>query len=202
GAGGLRHPVHGGRHQLQQLPGRGPGGGPRGRPRGRGPQHRAHRPRGRAGDDGGAARRCRAAPSSATPCTTWPWCRSTRPPSTSRSRRHDWPGARGPGDCLNFHGLTSSFVPVFQRPIVTKVERIRLRDSKPPQYMTTNAEVIHFDKVASCVGGAFTNDEHEVVAHWFSFAYTEDGERKEIFRGMDSSIVKGVLDQIRESYSP
>jgi len=100
------------------------------------------------------------------------------------------------GDTVNFHGLTSSFIPVYQKPVVTKVERLRLRDAKPPQFTAYNVEVVHFDKVASCVGGVFTDNQHRVVANWFSFAYTEEGERKEIFRGLHSCIVRRVLSRI------
>ncbi|CAM9708795.1 unnamed protein product, partial [Choristocarpus tenellus] len=45
------------------------------------------------------------------------------------------------GDRAEFNGLTMGFIPVCQRLVVTKVERVSFLDPNPPQYMAHNVEV-------------------------------------------------------------
>jgi hypothetical protein len=75
------------------------------------------------------------------------------------------------GDATTFYGLTSPFVPVYQRAVVTRLEILKLLDGRPPQYVGSNTEVIFFDRVASCTGGIFEGPDGNVAALWLCFAY-------------------------------
>ena len=64
-------------------------------------------------------------------------------------------GALRVGDEVLFVGLTASQVPVIQKALVTKSERFVTVDSSPPRFREYNAECLHLDRVAACLGGVF-----------------------------------------------
>jgi hypothetical protein len=64
-------------------------------------------------------------------------------------------GALRVGDEVLFVGLTPSQAPITQKAIITKSERIVIMDSSPPRYREYNADALHFDRMAHCLGGVF-----------------------------------------------
>lgn len=64
-------------------------------------------------------------------------------------------GALRVGDEVLFVGLTASQMPVVQKATITKSERLITVDSSPPRYREHNAECLHVDRLAVCLGGVF-----------------------------------------------
>ena len=75
------------------------------------------------------------------------------------------------GDAATFYGLTTPFIPVFQRAVVTKTEILKLSDGRPPQFIASNTEVLFFDRIASCAGGVLQAENGKVAALWLCFAF-------------------------------
>jgi hypothetical protein len=67
--------------------------------------------------------------------------------------------------------------------VVTKTDRLVLRDFQPPRYKASNVEVLHFDRITKSVGGVFMDESGHVNALWLSFSYQDATGRKEVFRG-------------------
>lgn len=100
------------------------------------------------------------------------------------------------GQGLDFFGLTQAGGQVMQGVRVAKIERLRLKDPKPPQFRASNVEVMHFDRtMTSCAGGVFCSAGQKLVAaFFFSFAYVDNGERRQIFRGLPAFLVANCVN--------
>lgn len=106
------------------------------------------------------------------------------------------------GMALDFIGLAHNFTVVTQRPVVTKMDRLILREFQPPRYRATNVEVIHFDRVTKSVGGVFVGEDGKVVCLWLSFSYQDDVGRKEVFRGLSVNVVRDIVTQLKNGENP
>ena len=85
--------------------------------------------------------------------------------------------------------------------VVTKLDRLALRDFQPPRYKACNVEVLHFDRITKSVGGVFINDAGAVNALWLPISYQDNAGRKESFRGLPVSTVRPIID-VRASRIP
>lgn len=116
------------------------------------------------------------------------------------------------GDSCEFVGLSVSHTPIVQSCTVTKVERIVVADASPPRYREYNSEVIHFDRVASCLGGIFAKLDVQntsgmtgepsimVGAIYASYSYTDgNGDVREMSLGMPVDFVADVVNPLREN---
>lgn len=63
------------------------------------------------------------------------------------------------GDNAQFVGITMSHTPIVQTALITKSERLVILDASPPRYRDYNSEVLHFDRLASCLGGIFARPQ-------------------------------------------
>ena len=90
------------------------------------------------------------------------------------------------GDETKFFGLTTPFVPVYQKSVVTKRENLHLSDGRPPQFVESNVECYFFDHVASCTGGVFQGPDGHVAALWLCHDYQTDGSVKQVYRSVNS----------------
>ncbi|KDO31320.1 hypothetical protein SPRG_03936 [Saprolegnia parasitica CBS 223.65] len=106
------------------------------------------------------------------------------------------------GDQVDFVGLTSTWTVVAMKSLVTKIDRLVLRDFQPPRYKASNVEVIHFDRITKSVGGIFVDSRGLVTALWLSFSYQDEGGRREVFRGMSVDIIREVVDLFHTGASP
>ncbi|KAG1708577.1 hypothetical protein DVH05_022205 [Phytophthora capsici] len=106
------------------------------------------------------------------------------------------------GETADYIGLSSNWTVVTMKSVVTKLDRLVLRDFQPPRYKASNIEVLHFDRITKSVGGVFINDTGAVNALWLSFSYQDSAGRKEVFRGLPVSIVRSVVDELRASRIP
>ncbi|EQC31736.1 hypothetical protein, variant [Saprolegnia diclina VS20] len=106
------------------------------------------------------------------------------------------------GDQVDFVGLTSTWTVVAMKSLVTKIDRLVLRDFQPPRYKASNVEVIHFDRITKSVGGIFVDSRGLVTALWLSFSYQDEGGRREVFRGMSVDIIREVVDLFHGGASP
>ncbi|KAK1937999.1 Pro-apoptotic serine protease [Phytophthora citrophthora] len=106
------------------------------------------------------------------------------------------------GETADYIGLSSNWTVVTMKSVVTKLDRLVLRDFQPPRYKASNIEVLHFDRITKSVGGVFINDTGAVNALWLSFSYQDSTGRKEVFRGLPVSIVRSVVDELRASRIP
>ncbi|DAZ99361.1 TPA: hypothetical protein N0F65_005212 [Lagenidium giganteum] len=101
------------------------------------------------------------------------------------------------GDTVDYIGLSSNWTVVAMKSVVTKIDRLVLRDFQPPRYKASNVEVIHFDRITKSVGGVFIDPSGKVNALWLSFSYQDGAGRKEVFRGLPVEIVRPVVDELR-----
>ncbi|KAG7397892.1 serine protease [Phytophthora boehmeriae] len=108
----------------------------------------------------------------------------------------------GVGETADYIGLSSNWTVVTMKSVVTKLDRLVLRDFQPPRYKAGNVEVLHFDRITKSVGGVFINDEGEVNALWLSFSYQDNSGRKEVFRGLPVSLVRPTIDELSASRIP
>ncbi|RLN46049.1 hypothetical protein BBJ29_003387 [Phytophthora kernoviae] len=106
------------------------------------------------------------------------------------------------GETADYIGLSSNWTVVTMKSVVTKLDRLVLRDFQPPRYKACNVEVLHFDRITKSVGGVFINDEGAVNALWLSFSYQDNAGRKEVFRGLPASIVRSTIDELSASRIP
>uniref|UniRef100_A0AAV1U6N8 PDZ-like domain-containing protein n=1 Tax=Peronospora matthiolae TaxID=2874970 RepID=A0AAV1U6N8_9STRA len=86
------------------------------------------------------------------------------------------------GETADYVGLSSNWTVVTMRSVVTKLDRLALRDFQPPRYKACNVEVLHFDRITKSVGGVFINDAGAVNALWLSFSYQDNAGRKGLTR--------------------
>lgn len=115
----------------------------------------------------------------------------------------DTQGGVGVGDTCDFIGLTASGGGLVQRCTVTKIERISIGDSSPPRYREYNADGIHFDRVAPCLGGVFTKGGGEaIVAMWASYAYPTSEGVREFSLGMPVDLLADILTPMRIGRAP
>lgn len=105
------------------------------------------------------------------------------------------------GDTTEFIGLSSNWTVVTSKSVVSKVDRLVLRDFQPPRYKASNVEVIHFDRITKSVGGVFMDSDGNVNALWLSFSYQDNTGRREVFRGLSVEILEPVLAHIRHTKS-
>ncbi|EGZ21732.1 hypothetical protein PHYSODRAFT_350798 [Phytophthora sojae] len=106
------------------------------------------------------------------------------------------------GETADYIGLSSNWTVVTMKSVVTKLDRLVLRDFQPPRYKACNIEVLHFDRITKSVGGVFIDDAGAVNALWLSFSYQDNAGRKEVFRGLPISIVRPIVDELRASRIP
>ncbi|KAG3156994.1 Pro-apoptotic serine protease [Phytophthora idaei] len=106
------------------------------------------------------------------------------------------------GETADYIGLSSNWTVVTMKSVVTKLDRLVLRDFQPPRYKACNIEVLHFDRITKSVGGVFIDDVGAVNALWLSFSYQDSAGRKEVFRGLPVSIVRPIVDELRASRIP
>ncbi|CAH0474943.1 unnamed protein product [Peronospora belbahrii] len=106
------------------------------------------------------------------------------------------------GETADYVGLSSNWTVVTMKSVVTKLDRLVLRDFQPPRYKACNIEVLHFDRITKSVGGVFINDEGAVNALWLSFSYQDNAGRKEVFRGLPVSSARHIIDELRASRIP
>ena len=106
------------------------------------------------------------------------------------------------GMTLDYVGLSHNFTAITQRPCVTKIDRLTLRECQPPRYRATNVEVVHFDRVTKSVGGVFVDGDGKVICLWLSFSYQDEMGRKEVFRGLSVNVVRDVISTLREGEEP
>lgn len=102
------------------------------------------------------------------------------------------------GDSTDYIGLSSNWTVVTMKSVVTKTDRLVLRDFQPPRYKASNVEVLHFDRITKSVGGVFMDELGHVSALWLSFSYQDATGRKEVFRGLPVSIIRPIVDQLRQ----
>ncbi|POM79879.1 Pro-apoptotic serine protease [Phytophthora palmivora] len=101
------------------------------------------------------------------------------------------------GETVDYIGLSSNWTVVTMKSVVTKLDRLVLRDFQPPRYKACNIEVLHFDRITKSVGGVFIDDAGAVNALWLSFSYQDNAGRKEVFRGLPVSIVRPIVNELR-----
>ncbi|KAL3659518.1 hypothetical protein V7S43_015508 [Phytophthora oleae] len=106
------------------------------------------------------------------------------------------------GETADYIGLSNNWTVVTMKSVVTKLDRLVLRDFQPPRYKASNIEVLHFDRITKSVGGVFIDDAGAVNALWLSFSYQDSAGRKEVFRGLPIGIVRSVVDELRASRIP
>ncbi|OWZ24340.1 Pro-apoptotic serine protease nma111 [Phytophthora megakarya] len=106
------------------------------------------------------------------------------------------------GETVDYIGLSSNWTVVTMKSVVTKLDRLVLRDFQPPRYKACNIEVLHFDRITKSVGGVFIDDAGAVNALWLSFSYQDNAGRKEVFRGLPVSIVRPIVNELRKSIIP
>ncbi|ETP17258.1 hypothetical protein F441_08320, partial [Phytophthora nicotianae CJ01A1] len=51
------------------------------------------------------------------------------------------------GETADYIGLSSNWTVVTMKSVVTKLDRLVLRDFQPPRYKAGNIEVLHFDRI-------------------------------------------------------
>ncbi|ETL86487.1 hypothetical protein L917_14081 [Phytophthora nicotianae] len=90
------------------------------------------------------------------------------------------------GETAGYIGLSSNWTVVTMKSVVTKLDRLVLRDFQSP----------------TSVGGVFIDDVGAVNALWLSFSYQDNAGRKEVFRGLPVSIVRPIVDELRASRIP
>nr|CCA13898.1 proapoptotic serine protease nma111like protein putative [Albugo laibachii Nc14] len=103
------------------------------------------------------------------------------------------------GDTAEFIGLSSNWTVVTSKSVVSKMDRLVLRDFQPPRYKASNVEVVHFDRITKSVGGVFMDSNGNVNALWFSFSYQDNTGRREVFRGLSVEILEPILAHIRHT---
>ncbi|TMW56957.1 hypothetical protein Poli38472_002882 [Pythium oligandrum] len=106
------------------------------------------------------------------------------------------------GETSDYIGLSSNWTVVTMKSVVTKIDRLVLRDFQPPRYKAMNVEVLHFDRITKSVGGVFMDDKGHVNALWLSFSYQDGSGRKEVFRGVAVNIVQPIVAQLRQGIIP
>ncbi|OQR95789.1 pro-apoptotic serine protease [Thraustotheca clavata] len=106
------------------------------------------------------------------------------------------------GDQVDFVGLTSTWTVVAMKSLVTKIDRLVLRDFQPPRYKASNVEVIHFDRITKSVGGIFVDSRGLVTALWLSFSYQDEGGRREVFRGLSVEVIREVVNMAHSTGVP
>ncbi|CAK4192398.1 unnamed protein product [Aphanomyces euteiches] len=106
------------------------------------------------------------------------------------------------GGQADFVGLTSTWTVVAMKSLVTKIDRLVLRDFQPPRYKASNVEVLHFDRITKSVGGIFVDSHGLVTALWLSFSYQDESGRREVFRGVDVDVVREVVEAFQSGQSP
>jgi S1-C subfamily serine protease len=100
------------------------------------------------------------------------------------------------GDFTEYIGLSSNWTVVTMKTLVTKIDRLVLRDFQPPRYKASNIEVLHFDRITKSVGGVFIDPEGKLNALWLSFSYQDANGRKEVFRGVASEVFTPILQKV------
>ncbi|ETP37590.1 hypothetical protein F442_14603, partial [Phytophthora nicotianae P10297] len=90
------------------------------------------------------------------------------------------------GETAGYIGLSSNWTVVTMKSVVTKLDRLVLRDFQSP----------------TSVSGVFIDDVGAVNALWLSFSYQDNAGRKEVFRGLPVSIVRPIIDELRASRIP
>ncbi|CAK4637519.1 unnamed protein product [Aphanomyces euteiches] len=106
------------------------------------------------------------------------------------------------GGQADFVGLTSTWTVVAMKSLVTKIDRLVLRDFQPPRYKASNVEVLHFDRITKSVGGIFVDSHGLVTALWLSFSYQDESGRREVFRGVAVDVVREVVEAFQSGQSP
>ncbi|KAF0691766.1 Aste57867_17037 [Aphanomyces stellatus] len=106
------------------------------------------------------------------------------------------------GDQTDFVGLTSTWTVVAMKSLVTKIDRLVLRDFQPPRYKASNVEVLHFDRITKSVGGIFVDAHGLVTALWLSFSYQDESGRREVFRGVAVDVVREVVSAFQAGTCP
>ncbi|RQM14192.1 hypothetical protein DD237_006244 [Peronospora effusa] len=106
------------------------------------------------------------------------------------------------GETADYVGLSSNWTVVTIKAVVTKLDRLVLRDFQPPRYKACNIEVLHFDRITKSVGGVFIDSAGAVNAIWLSFSYQDNAGRKEVFRGLPVSIFRPIIAELRASRIP
>lgn len=102
------------------------------------------------------------------------------------------------GDSTDYIGLSSNWTVVTMKSVVTKTDRLVLRDFQPPRYKASNVEVLHFDRITKSVGGVFMDELGRVSALWLSFSYQDTTGRKEVFRGLPVSVIQPIVNELRQ----
>lgn len=129
------------------------------------------------------------------------------------------------GDSLLFHGLSPPFIPVTQRATITRKETLKLADGRPPTYVSVNASIFHCDH-APATNGLFVKDSvanrdlafgnhsdaenmdtqcaesDKVVAMRLCYAYSHDGDTKQIYRSVSAEIVSDIVRHLRSEKFP
>ena len=106
------------------------------------------------------------------------------------------------GEALEFVGITQVFSMVSQQAVITKIDRLALRETMPPMWRATNVEVLSLDRVTKNVGGVFVDGEGRVRAAWQAFSYVDDGQTKEVFRGLPVTLVAETVRALRAGEEP
>ena len=107
------------------------------------------------------------------------------------------------GESLVFHGLSPPFIPVTQKATITKKETLKLSDGRPPTFVSTNASVFHCDH-APGTNGLFqeAGGDSRVVALRLCYAYSHEGEVKQVYRSVSSEIAADTIKLLKGGGPP
>jgi S1-C subfamily serine protease len=122
------------------------------------------------------------------------------------------------GESLIFHGLSSPFIPVTQRATITKKETLKLADGRPPTFVSTNASVFHCDHAPGANGifvqapgasgdlsnsnGSHQPGNNKIVALRLCYAYSHDGDIKQVYRSVSAEIVTDTVRLLKRGGPP
>lgn len=113
-------------------------------------------------------------------------------PGTLRSMKFA-PTALAVGDKACFVGVTDTMAILVQDVLVTKHTPFFISDASSPRFRAHSEDLYSFDSVASCLGGAFVNEDGDMYALWASYSYTSlNGAAAETMKGLPAAILGDV----------
>lgn len=104
------------------------------------------------------------------------------------------------GDDVLFVGLSRKFQPLWQTTNISRIEELFIPEPRPPRFRAINEEVIHLEKVPSCVGGVLVDSQGHVQAFWASYNSSDRKDPNtplEFFRGFSSDLLEDILQQLQ-----
>lgn len=103
------------------------------------------------------------------------------------------------GSKCTFVGMSNDGEPVVHTATVTKVAHaIQLPNRSPPRYRSMNETVLTVDRVVSCLGGLYLNDDGEVIAFLAAYSFNNaDGSDDEMWGAMPLALPMAALHQLQ-----